>query len=166
MKNVDKKNNQKKDNDFIVSVHRRAKLDYTILNNWEAGLVLKGSEVKSLRKKQCQLKNAYVVFQNNEAFLLHLHISHYPPAAQRNHNPERRRKILLNRYELQRLSGQINQKGLSCIPLKMYFKKGKAKVQLALVRGRRKRDKREYIKKKEMNKSVRRALRRNRSSSN
>ena len=156
------KNSKKEDNHVIVATHRRAKLDYSVLDTWEAGLVLQGSEVKSLRKKQCQLKNAYVVFQKNEAFLLHLHISHYTPAASRNHDPERKRKILLNRYELLRLSGQINQKGLSCIPLKVYFRKQKAKVQLALVKGRRKRDKREYIKKKEMTKSVRRALRRDR----
>lgn len=153
---------QKKTNLFVVATHRRAKLDYIILNKWEAGLVLKGSEVKSLRKSHCQLKNAFVILQNNEAFLLHVHISPYPPAALRNHPPERKRKILLHQNELQKLSGQLHQKGLSCIPLKVYFKNNKAKVELALVKGRKRADKREYIKKKEMSKSIRRAIRRNR----
>jgi len=157
---MNKEKSKKNQNHFTIVFHRRAKLDYEILETIEAGLVLKGSEVKSLRDKKCQLKDSYVIFQHSEPYLQHLHINPYPPAADRNHSPQRRRKLLLHRNESHRLSSQMNQKGLSCIPLKLYFKNGKVKAQLAVVKGRKKGDKREYIKKKEMEKTARRAMRR------
>ena len=154
---MSKKPGQKKTSHLTAAVHRRAKLDYEILKSLEAGLVLQGSEVKSLRQGRCQIKDSYVIVQNGEVYLHHLHISPYPPAGKRNHPPERKRKLLLNSYEIQKLIGEINQKGMSCIPLKIYFKNNKAKAELALVRGRKKWDKRQYLKKKEMEKTARRA---------
>ena len=163
MKNKKQKiQDNKTQNDFVVTLNRKARFDYTILSTLEAGLVLMGSEVKSLRNGQCQLKDSYVVFKKSEAFLQNVHISMYKPAAQRNHNPERRRKLLLHTHQLKQLSGQLNQKGLSCVPLKVYFKRGKAKVELAIVKGKKRGDKRMAIKQKEMDRSARRALKHHR----
>ncbi len=145
-----------------VSVNRRASFDYFILETFEAGLVLQGSEVKSLRNRRCQLKNSYVVFKKEEAYIQNLYISPYQPASSRNHNPERRRKLLLNRRELKKISGSIHQKGLSCIPLKLYFKRRKAKIELGLVKGKKKWDKRETVKRKQMDRSAEKALKRER----
>ena len=149
-------------NDFVVTVNRKARFDYSILETLEAGLVLTGSEVKSLRKGNCQLKNSYVVFKKSEPYLQKAHISPYGPAASNNHEPERRRKLLLHSYELKKLIGQLNQKGFSCVPLKVYFKRGNAKLELALVKGKKRGDKREAIKRKEMDRSARRAMKHNR----
>ncbi len=148
--------------DFVVAVHRRAKLDYLVLNSVSAGMVLVGSEVKSLRLKACQIQDSYVIISKGEVYLQNLHINAYHPSGDRNHALKRKRKLLLKKEEIQRLTGQIQQKGLSCIPLKIYFKNHKVKVELALVKGRKKGDKREYIKKKEMAQLARTALRRNR----
>lgn len=157
-----KRKNFSNQNDFVVTVNRKARFDYSILETLEAGLVLTGSEVKSLRKGNCQLKDSYVVFKKSEPYLQKAHISPYGPAAGNNHEPERRRKLLLHSYELKKLIGQLNQKGLSCVPLKMYFKRGKAKLELALVKGKKRGDKREAIKRKEMDRSARRAMKHNR----
>ena len=148
--------------DFIVTVNRKAKFDYLILETFEAGLVLTGSEVKSLRNGNCQLKDSYVIFKKSEPYIQNVHISPYHPAATHNHDPERRRKLLLHNYEIKKLIGQLHQKGLSCVPLEIYFKKGKAKVKIALVKGKKRGDKREAIKRKEMDRSARRAMKHNR----
>ena len=157
-----KRKNLSNQNDFVVTVNRKARFDYSILETLEAGLVLTGSEVKSLRKGNCQLKDSYVVFKRSEPYLQKAHISPYGPAAGNNHEPERRRKLLLHSYELKKLIGQLNQKGLSCVPLKVYFKRGKVKLELALVKGKKRGDKREAIKRKEMDRSARRAMKHNR----
>ena len=156
---LNKKNSNEKN---VVIVNRKASFNYFILETLEAGLVLTGSEVKSLRKGHCQLKDSYLVFKKSEPYLQKAHISPYGPAGGNNHAPERRRKLLLHSYELKKLMGQLNQKGLSCIPLKMYFKKGRAKLELALVKGKKRGDKREAIKKKEMDRLARRAMKHNR----
>ena len=148
--------------DFIVAVNRKARFDYLILETFEAGLVLTGSEVKSLRNGNCQLKDSYVIFKKSEPYIQNAHIGPYRPAAAHNHDPERRRKLLLHGYELRKLIGQLHQKGLSCVPLEIYFKKGKAKIKLALVKGKKRGDKREAVKRKEMDRSARRAMKRNR----
>ena len=153
----------KPSDDIIITTNRKARFQYSVVSTLEAGLVLQGSEVKSLRQGQCQLKDSYVVFRKQEAFLQKAHISMYKPAAQRNHHPERRRKLLLKAHELRRLAGQLNQKGFSCVPLKMYFKRGKAKVELAVVKGKKKGDKRLALKQKEMARSAERAIKRHRS---
>ena len=154
-----KKNHlQKKTSDFVVTVNRKAQFDYFIIERFEAGIMLTGSEVKSLRKGNCQLKDSYVVFKKSEPYLQKAHISLYKPASVHNHIPERRRKLLLHSHELKKLIGQLHQKGLSCVPLRVYFKNGKAKVELALVKGKKRGDKREAIKRKEMDRSIRREM--------
>ena len=159
---VHKIKSEKFQSDFVVTVNRKVRFDYFVLETFEAGLVLTGSEVKSLRKGNCQLKDSYVVFKKSEPYIQNAHISPYRPAAGRNHEPERRRKLLLHDYELKKLIGQLNQKGLSCVPLKIYFKKGRAKAELAVVKGKKRGDKRESVKKKEMDRSARRAMKHHR----
>lgn len=163
MTKKDKKTHlQKNLSEFVVAVNRKARYDYSVIESFEAGLVLTGSEVKSLRKGNCQLKDSYVVFRKSEPYLQKAHISPYKPASVNNHEPERRRKLLLRSHEIKKLLGQLHQKGLSCVPLKVYFKNGKAKIELALVKGKKRGDKRESIKRKEMDRSARRAMKRHR----
>ncbi len=138
----------------IITDNRKARFDYEIVDTLEAGLVLTGSEVKSLRNGQVNLKDSYVSFQGNEAFLQNAHISVYKASSYNNHDPERLRKLLLNRVELDRLQAKIREKGLSCIPLKLYFKKGLVKAELALARGKKKGDKREDIKKRDASREM------------
>lgn len=140
---------------LLVAENRKARHDYEILQTFEAGLVLTGSEVKSLRNKQIQLKDSYVSFRGDEAYLQNAHISEYKASSYNNHAPERLRKLLLHRRELDRIHGSIREKGLSCVPLKVYFKKGMAKVELALVRGKKAHDKRESIKKRDVARQLR-----------
>ncbi len=149
---------------LTVATNRKAFFDYSVMDTFEAGMVLTGSEVKSLRKGACQLKDSYVIFKKHEAYIQKMHISTYKPASENNHPPERRRKLLLHLRELNTLSGQLNQKGYSCVPLKVYFKKGRAKIELALVKGKKKTDKREALKRKELKRSAARALKKSRGS--
>ena len=149
-------------NDKTVAVNRQAKFNYTVLHTFSAGLVLKGSEVKSLRKGHCQLKDSYLVFKKTEPYIQKVHISPYPPAGHQNHEPERKRKLLLKKHEIHKLIGQLRQKGLSCVPLKVSFKKGKAKMELALVKGKKRGDKREALRKKEMDRLAERAIKHSR----
>lgn len=146
----------------IISDNRKAHFDYQILDKFEAGIVLVGSEVKSLRNGQCQLKDSYVAFVGDQAFLQSAHISEYKHSNINNHVPERKRKLLLHRRELDTLYGQMREKGLSCVPLKMYFKRGKVKVEIALVKGKKQADKRESIKKRDANREVAKVMRRDR----
>lgn len=143
----------------IVSENRKARYDYEIIETIEAGMVLMGSEVKSLREGACQLKDSYVVFRGEEAYLQGVHISPYKASSYNNHAPERLRKLLLHKEQLKKISKQVQAKGLSCVPLKVYFKEGKAKVEIALVRGKKAHDKRETIKKREANREMERRLR-------
>ncbi len=143
----------------IVSENRKARYDYEIIETIEAGMVLMGSEVKSLREGACQLKDSYVVFRGEEAYLQGVHISPYKASSYNNHAPERLRKLLLHKEQLKKISKQVQAKGLSCVPLKVYFKQGKAKVEIALVRGKKAHDKRETIKKREANREMERRLR-------
>ena len=143
----------------IVSENRKARYDYEIIETIEAGMVLMGSEVKSLREGACQLKDSYVVFRGEEAYLQGVHISPYKASSYNNHAPERLRKLLLHKEQLKKISKQVQAKGLSCVPLKVYFKEGKAKVEIALVRGKKAHDKRETIKKREADREMERRLR-------
>lgn len=142
-------------NILLIAENRKARFDYEILQTYEAGLVLTGSEVKSLRAKQIQLKDSYVSFRGDEAFLQNAHIAEYRASSYNNHVPERLRKLLLHRNELDRINGSIREKGLSCVPLKVYFKNGRAKVELALVRGKKAHDKRDSIKKRDVSRQLR-----------
>lgn len=145
---------------YMVATNRKARFDYSILETFEAGMVLTGSEVKSLRQGNCRLKDSYLVFRKSEPYIQSVYISPYRPSADRNHEPERRRKLLMNSSEIKKLIGQLQQKGLSCVPLKIYFKNRIAKVEMALVKGKKRGDKREAVKRKEMDRLARRAMKR------
>ncbi len=144
----------------IVCSNRRARFDYHIEETFEAGLVLVGSEVKSLRAGRAHLKDAYARVNNGEVFLMKVHIAPYAQANLQNHEPERERKLLLNRREIHRLQGKVRERGFTLIPLEIYFRKGRAKLTLALARGKRRFDKREAIAKRETERRLRRAVRR------
>jgi SsrA-binding protein len=141
----------------LVCENRKARHDYELKDTLEAGLVLLGSEVKSLREGRGNLKDSYCRVKDGEAFLFGMHISPYPPALD-NHEPERTRKLLLHGREISKLAGKLHEKGLTLIPLKIYFKDGRAKAELALAKGKRTHDRREDVKKREMRLEVERAL--------
>lgn len=141
---------------LIIQENRSARHEFHIIETFEAGLVLTGSEVKSIRANQVQLKDAYIAFKGDEAFLQNAHISEYKASSYNNHQPERLRKILLNRHELDQIYGSLREKGLTCVPLKIYFKKGRVKLELALVKGKKLHDKREAIKKRDVDNQLRR----------
>lgn len=144
---------------LLIAENRKARFDYEIIQTFEAGMVLTGSEVKSLRDRQVQLKDSYVSFRNNEAYLQNAHIAEYKASSYNNHVPERLRKLLLHRNELTKIDTAIREKGLSCVPLKIYFSKGRAKIELALVKGKKRHDKREAIKKRDVKREIAQQLR-------
>jgi SsrA-binding protein len=143
----------------IISVNRRARFDYEISETFEAGLVLQGTEVKSLRQGRVSLKDAYADIENGEAYLLHAHIDPYDQGNRFNHEPERPRKLLLHKQELRRLIGRTQERGLTLIPTRMYFSRGKAKVELGLAKGRKHYDKREELKRRTAERDIERSLR-------
>jgi SsrA-binding protein len=143
----------------LVASNRRARHDFDILETHEAGLVLQGTEVKALRDSRADLKESYARIDGNEAWLLGLHISPYAQGNRANHDPLRPRKLLLHRGEINRLLGKIMEKGLTLVPLRLYFKEGRAKVELGLARGRKTLDKRHAIREREERREVARALR-------
>jgi SsrA-binding protein len=126
----------------IVARNKRARHDYHILDSWEAGIVLTGTEVKSLREAKATMTDAYALVKDGEVFLLNLHISPYEKGNQFNHDPTRTRKLLLHRKEIRKLIGAVERQGLTLIPLEIYFKNGVAKVALALGKGKKLHDKR------------------------
>lgn len=142
----------------IVCTNKKAYHDYFIEETIEAGIVLKGSEVKSLRDGRGNLKDCYALIEKGEAFLHGFHISPYSHGSAFNHEPLRARKLLLHKKEILRLYGKIREKGLALIGLKVYFLKGRAKVELGLVRGKRKYDKREAIRERSDQRDMERAL--------
>lgn len=136
--------------DGPVIRNRKALHDYHILDRWEAGIALRGSEVKSLREGKANLRDAYATVRDGEIYLINAHISPYDPAARDNHDPRRERKLLLHRQEIRRLIGKVVEKGLTLVPLAFYFKRGKVKVELALASGKRQYDKRAALKEKDI----------------
>ncbi len=142
-----------------VASNRRASHKYEFVEKFEAGIELLGTEVKSLRSGKATLADAYAVVSDGEVWLRNLHIPPYPPAAGENHDPERHRKLLLHRYEIERLLGRTQQKGLTLIPTRIYFKGRRAKVELALARGKEGRDRRREIRDREVKREVERELR-------
>jgi SsrA-binding protein len=142
----------------IICVNRRARFDYTISETIEAGLVLQGTEVKSLRDGRADLKDAYADVQENEVFLLHAHIDQYEQANRFNHDPVRPRKLLLHKHEIRRLISKTQEKGLTLIPTRMYFTHGKAKVEIGLAKGKKQYDKREDVKRRSAERDIQRAL--------
>jgi len=143
----------------IAAQNRKARHEYEVLDSFEAGIVLQGTEVKAVREGKITLKDSYAVIQGGEVFLHKAHISHYEPASRFNHELERPRKLLMHRWEIRRLAGQAEQKGLTLVPLKVYFKRGRVKVELALVRGKKLYDKRRDIARRDAERAIDRALR-------
>lgn len=133
----------------IVTENRKARHNYFIIDEYEAGLVLQGTEVKSLRLGRAHLKDAYAKIKNGEVFVYQMHIGPYPFANYDNHDPLRPRKLLLHNHEIKRLFGKVNEKGFSLVPLRIYFKDGKAKVSLALAKGKQGHDKRDAIRRRD-----------------
>lgn len=144
----------------VVATNRKARHEYEILDTFEAGLVLKGPEVKSLRDGKVGFQDAFARLERGEIWLYSLHISPYEQAGRENEDPLRTRKLLLHKYEIRRLAGQVEEKGLTLIPLQIYFRRGYAKVTLALAKGRKLYDKREKLKRKTQDEEARRAMER------
>jgi len=138
--------------------NRRARHDYSILESMEAGLVLQGTEVKSLRQGRANIKDSFAQVKQGEVWLHNMHISPYDPGSRYNHDPERPRKLLLRRAQIRRLIGRVEERGLTLIPLKIYFQNGWAKVELGLARGKREYDKRHDIARRDAQREVEQAL--------
>ena len=146
----------------LVAQNRKARHEYEILETFEAGLVLMGPEVKSMREGNVNLQDGYATIEGGEAWLHGVHISPYDPADRWNTDPRRRRKLLLNKTELHALAGRTEQKGLTIVPLDIHFKGGWAKVTLGLARGKRQHDKREALKRRQLDREVEREIGRRR----
>jgi SsrA-binding protein len=142
-----------------VATNRQARHRFDLLDRYECGIVLTGTEVKSLRNGGAQLKDAYATVRDGEVWLLNLHIPPYAPAYHGNHQPERERKLLLHRGEIERLIGKVKERGLTLVPTRIYFSGPRAKVEIALAQGKDRFDKREAIKTREMGRDMQRALR-------
>ncbi len=141
----------------IVTVNRKAKYNYFIEDTYEAGMVLLGTEVKSLRLGRANLKDSYARIKKGEVFVHQMHIGDYPFASYENHDPLRKRKLLLHNYEIKKLYGKANEKGFSLIPLRVYFQNGKAKMTIAIAKGKRRHDKRETIRRRDEKRDLDRA---------
>ncbi len=144
----------------VVCTHPRAKRDYDIEENYEAGIELKGSEVKSLRANQASIKESFAMIRDGEVFLINSYIAPYEQANLFNHEPRRDRKLLLNKREINRLMGKTLIRGYTLVPLKVYFKRGKAKVDIALGKGKKVHDRRDDIKKREADREMEKAMKR------
>jgi SsrA-binding protein len=142
----------------IITMNRKARHDYEILETMEAGMVLKGTEVKSLRFGKVNLKDSYAAIQNGELILIGMHISPYEYGNINNHDPERERKLLMHQREIRRLFGKVQIQGMTLVPLKLYFKRGRVKVELGLARGKQQHDRRHDIAKRDADREMRRAL--------
>jgi SsrA-binding protein len=143
-----------------VATNRQASYRYHLLERWEAGLVLQGTEVKALRGGKAQIKDGYASVRNGEVWLHNVHIPPYEPASRENHEPERDRKVLMHKREIDRLVGRTREKGLTLVPTRLYFSGGRAKVEIALARGKDVGDKRQTIKEREQKREMDRAMRR------
>ncbi|MFA9405087.1 MAG: SsrA-binding protein SmpB [Anaerolineales bacterium] len=142
----------------IVARNRKASHDYFLEDFAEAGIVLLGTEIKSIRAGQVSLKEAYVRLDGQEAFLVNAHIAPYNPASHFNHDPRRPRKLLLHKREIRRMHEKVSQRGYTIVPTKMYLSKGRAKVEIATARGKRQYDKRKEIAKREIDREIERGL--------
>ncbi len=145
--------------DKTVATNRKAYHDYAIEDTIEAGLVLIGSEIKSIRASRVNLRDSYAAIQDGEVWLRNVHIAVYDPASRYGHEPRRARKLLLHKRQIARLANRIQEKGYTLVPLRIYLRDNRAKVELALARGKRQYDKREAIAKREDERQVQRALR-------
>ena len=142
----------------VITVNKKARYDYALLESYEAGIVLRGTEVKSLRNGRASLVDSFAGLEKGELFLYNMYIAPYESGNRYNHDPRRTRKLLVHLAEIKRLMGKTSGRGLTLIPMRLYFKKGKAKVEIALARGKRQYDKREDIKKREARLEAEKAL--------
>ena len=141
-----------------VTVNRKARYEYEILQVYEAGIVLQGTEVKALREGKANLVDSYGLLKENELWLMGAHISEYTQGNINNHDPVRTRKLLLNRSEIRKLIGKVKEKGLTLVPLRIYFKKGRVKIEIALAKGKKVHDKRDTIAKRDFNRDQERRI--------
>jgi SsrA-binding protein len=144
----------------IIATNRKAKFEYFLLESFEAGLVLRGSEIKSIRARKASIAEAYVQVADGEAWLISAHIAPYDPASRENHDPKRKRKLLLNKRELNKISEGLQKKGLTIIPTELYLNEGLAKINISLAKGKKLYDKRHDIAKKDMDREMERAFKR------
>lgn len=142
----------------VVAKNRKALFEFSLLESMEAGIALKGSEIKSIRAGQVSLQEAYVQIENKEAWLLNAHIATYDAASYSNHDPKRPRRLLLHKKEINALYAAVKQKGVTIIPVKMYLKDGRAKLEIAVAKGKKLFDKRQDIAKKDMQRDIQRSL--------
>ena len=156
---MSKRSKGRKQGGADVATNRQARFRYELLETWEVGIALQGSEVKSLRDGKANLKDAYAFVRDGEVWLHNLHIAPYAPAAGEGHDPERPRKLLMHRHEIERLIGKTQERGLTLVPTRIYFSGPRAKIELALARGKEQRDKRETIRAREQSREMERALR-------
>jgi SsrA-binding protein len=154
-----KKGNKRKTAPGDVASNRQASFRFNLLDREEAGIVLTGTEVKSLREGRAQLKDGYATIDEGEVWLHNVHIPPYKPAARDNHAPERARKLLLHRRQIDRMGGQLAERGFTLVPTRIYFKDGRAKVEIALAQGKDRFDKRESIRDREQKRDMQRAVR-------
>ncbi len=141
-----------------IARNKRARFEYEILESFEAGIVLKGTEVKSLREGRVNINEAFAKIQDEELYILQMNISHYSQGNIHNHVTDRQRKLLMHKKEIKRLNGKIKEKGLTLVPLRLYFKNGKAKIELGLARGKTLYDKRQTLKKKTDQREMQRTM--------
>jgi len=142
----------------LIATNKMARLNYDITDTYEAGIVLTGTEVKALRSGKANIKESYALVKDNEVFLRDLHISHYDHGNRFNHEPLRSRKLLLHKREIQKLYGKSREKGLALVPLKIYFKDGKVKVEIGIGKGKKLYDRREDIKQREERRDIARSF--------
>jgi SsrA-binding protein len=139
-----------------IASNRKAKFEYFLLEHYEAGLVLKGSEIKSIRARQVSIAEAYIQIEGHQAWLVESHIAPYDPASRENHDPKRKRKLLLNKKEINQIWEDIKQKGLTVVPTEIYLKDGKAKIDIAVAKGKKLYDKRREIAQKDYQRDLER----------
>ena len=142
----------------IIATNRKARHDFFLLESFEAGIVLQGSEIKSIRAGQISLKEAYIRVDGQEAWLINAHIAPYDPASRDNHDPLRDKKLLLHKKEIKKLWDEVRQKGTTIIPIKVYLTQGRAKVEIAVAKGKKNFDKRQTLKKRDAQREIDRAL--------
>jgi len=141
-----------------IADNRKAFHDYHVLDTWEAGIALLGTEVKAIREGSINLRDSYARIENGEVWLMNVHISPYSHTGYAHHEERRQRKLLLHRHEIQKLTGRVVERGLTLVPLQMYMKKGRVKIALALVKGKQAHDKRETIRRREVDRETRAAV--------
>lgn len=152
------KKHRQTQNDNLVAQNKKARHDYSILGTYEAGIVLTGTEIKSVRARRINLKDGYAQFHNGELWLMNVHISEYDNGNIFNHDPLRNRKLLLHKKELKRISGELSVKGVTVVPLKVYLKHGFAKVLIGIAKGKHEYDKRNDIKRREQERQIERVM--------